>query len=122
MDSSDPPSVSDLRTRLSEALGVSDEPQDWGIVNADGERLEEFAAYLRGHQLTPTQLFDLVDLLFASANERLVRNPSADVSVLGEVLRSQPTAAAVHCGYWTALDDLLDFPLGAWLRQQDLSQ
>jgi len=101
---------------------VSDEPQDWGIVNADGERLEEFAAYLRGHQLTPTQLFDLVDLLFASANERLVRNPSADVSVLGEVLRSQPTAAAVHCGYWTALDDLLDFPLGAWLRQQDLSQ
>lgn len=66
--------------------------------------------------------FDLVELLFASANERLVRDPDANVSVLGEMLRSHHDAATVHYDYWAALDDPYEFPLGAWLRKKDLPQ
>lgn len=94
-----------LRRKLSVALGVLDEPQDWGIVNADGERLDEFADYLKTHELAPTQVFDMVELLLASANERLIDDPSADLQVVRDSLRGHPTAGAVQYDYWAALDD-----------------
>jgi hypothetical protein len=97
-------------------LGVSDEPQDWDVVNADAERLEEFATFLQTQALQPTQIFDLVGLVFASANERLLGDACADVSVILEVIRADPGAAAVHYYYWAQLADVNEFPLGSWLR------
>ncbi len=105
-----------LRAQLSAALGVSDEPQDWDIVNANAERLEEFATFLQLRALEPTQIFDLVGLVFASANERLLGDACADVSVIEEAIRANPVAAAVHRSYWASLADSDEFPLGAWLR------
>jgi hypothetical protein len=112
-------SARELRSALSVALGVLDEPQDWGIVNADGERLDEFADYLETGDLAPTQVFDMVELLLASANERLIDDPSADLQVVRYALRGHPTAGAVHYDYWAALDDPKEFPLGAWLRKEE---
>lgn len=112
-------SARELRSQLSAALGVLDEPQDWGLVNADAERLDEFAAYLTTPELAPTQVFDMVELLLASANERLIDDPSANVQVVRDALRGHPGAAVVHYDYWTALDDPEEFPLGAWLRREE---
>ncbi len=111
-------SARELRTEISTALTLLDEPQDWGIVNADSERLDEFVAFLAAREFAATQVFDLVDLILASANERLLEDPSADLHAVEGALRQHPAAAAVHGDYWAALDDVREFPLGAWIRGQ----
>lgn len=117
---SPPPSDSPqaLRARLSRDLGLVDEPQDWGIINADESRLEEFVAFLDGVQLAPTQAFDLVDLILASANERLLRDPLADLEAVGDLLSRHEASASVHGDYWSGLHDAAAYPVGAWLRER----
>ena len=114
-----PNSPKALRAILSAAIGVSDEPQDWDIVNASPERFEEFASFLRTNTLAPTQIFDMVGLVFASANERLLQDPSADLGVIPEIMRAYPSAATVHHGYWASLEYFDEFPLSAWLREHE---
>jgi len=110
------PTARELRSEVSRALGLLDEPQDWGIVNANPERLEEFVAFLEAQDLAPTQVFDMLELILASANERLVDDASADLPGLRAVLDHYPDAAKVHYDYWAGLDDSTEFPLSVWLR------
>lgn len=118
MGTSDHASARELRSRLSVALGVLDEPQDWGIVNADGQRLDEFAHHLETREFAQSQVFDMIELLFASANELLIDHPHADLQAVRDALRGHPSAAAVHYDYWAALDDDEQFPLAVWLRKE----
>jgi hypothetical protein len=111
-------SAREMRTELSTALKLVDEPQDWGIVNADGERVAEFVTFLAARDLASTQVFDMVELVLASANEWLLEDPSADLSAVQDVLRLHSEAAEVHGDYWASLDDAEEFPIGAWLRGQ----
>lgn len=59
--------------RLCESLHLQYEPQDWGIINADPQRLSEFIRY---YEVTPSlatsQRFELAELILASANEYLL--------------------------------------------------
>ena len=109
--------VESLR-KLSLALFLTYEPQDWGIVNADGARIEEFIDYWKTHPDLPKTLkFDLGGLILASANERLRSEPAADLSgVLAFVSRYGDEFGA-HIDYWRVLVDIEEFPLGAVLRQ-----
>ncbi len=116
------PSAQELHTELSRELSLPDESQDWGIVNADGGRLEEFVTFLCGHDLAPTQVFDVVELILASANERLLDDATYDLSMVAEVLDRYPGAASVHCDYWRGLHDPSEYPVSRWLRDSYSSQ
>ncbi len=107
----------ELLQDLSALLGLSYEPQDWGIVNADGGRLEEFIAYFEQHNLAPTQRFDLAELVLASANERLLAGGSFDVPRLVQLCHDESIAFDLHLEYWRGLGDDQDFPLGGELRR-----
>ena len=102
---------------LSALLGLNDEPQDWGIVNADGDRLEEFVDCFESTKLSPTQRFHLAELVLASANERLLAGNRLDTARLRRLCGEEPVAFKVHLDYWRGLADHPDFPLGRELRR-----
>jgi hypothetical protein len=106
-------------TWLSGTLGLADESQDWGIINADAERLDEFVRFLDDTDLAPTEVFELVGLVLASANERLLEDPEADLDSAMRAVARHLEAAEFHLSYWRSLDDPLEFPLGSWLRRRE---
>lgn len=60
---------------LEAKLTLIQSDQDWGIVNADGERLEQFAAFYASTPLSWVQGGAMVELLLASGDERLRDDP-----------------------------------------------
>lgn len=57
---------------LSNRLGVAEHSQDWGILNADEKRLSEFIDFFNQSKLSQGESGEMIDLIFASANERLL--------------------------------------------------
>jgi hypothetical protein len=108
--------------RLTRRLGLTDEPQDWGIVNADSERLEEFVEFLETGHHDSTEAYLLVELILASANERLLQDRQADIEGIVDAMALYPPASAIHRPYWASLTDDAEFPLGSWLRARDESR
>jgi hypothetical protein len=106
-------------TWLSETLGLADESQDWGIINADAERLDKFVRFLDDTDLAPAEVFQLVELLLASANERLLEDPGADLDAVMRAVARHPEAAEFHLNYWRSLGDAQEFPIGSWLRTRE---
>jgi hypothetical protein len=114
MPNSDRPD--DRLRRLSEDLGLTYEPQDWGIVNADGSRLNEFVSYFKSTALEPTQRFELADLILASANEALNRGMEISLENILTLANGAEPSFAHHIDYWLGLKDEDEFPLSAKLR------
>ncbi len=109
--------VRDLK-KLSEALGLPYEPQDWGIVNADAARTEEFIDYYEVHvELGRTQRFQLGELVLASANEAWIVGNRKSSGILKAFLERRGSDFQLHIEYWRGLDDPEEFPLSAWLKE-----
>ena len=105
-----------LLRALSSRLRLDYQAQDWGIVNADGGRLNEFVEHLVTQRLAPAQEFELAGLIMASANERLLAGLPVDLPSLVELVERYPEAFTVHVDYWKNLPPSDDFPLTRALR------
>lgn len=101
----------ELLKEISDKLGLRYEPQDWGITNADGNRLEEFMTFFRQQALQPTQRFELADLILASANERLLEGLDVEIGSLKTLAGEYPQAFSDHMEYWCGLENPEEFPL-----------
>jgi hypothetical protein len=103
---------------LSRELGLSFEPQDWGIVNADGSRLHEFISFFgRSPGLHPNLRFELAELILASANELLLKDADADLSELAHFLIENFADFSHHIKYWCSLDEPAEYPIGLWIKK-----
>jgi hypothetical protein len=101
--------------QLCQSLGLPYERQDWGIINADGQRLSEFIAYYEAHPLSATQRFELGELILASTNERLLSKESLPEILLPFLVRNRHILET-QLEYWQNLQGALEFPVGDWLR------
>jgi hypothetical protein len=102
---------------LSRALGLHFERQDWGIINADAGRTKEFIYFYEAHpDLSPTQKFELGELIIASANEILCSHGLIDEQLL-HFLTKNGHSFKSHVEYWKNLKDISQFPIGEWLRK-----
>jgi hypothetical protein len=91
------------------------ERQDWGIINADGQRLSEFMAYYESNPLSATQKVETGALILASANERLLSKESLPEALLPFLARHW-RVLETQLEYWQRLQDDVDFPVGNWFR------
>lgn len=104
--------------KLSDDLGLVYEAQDWGIINADPLRLQEFIHYLESQpNLLPNQVFHLGELILSSANEVLVNGGSLPEEFLAFLERFR-THIEAHLEYWTSVANEVELPLGSWLRNR----
>lgn len=111
--------ASDRLVRLSAALGLRCEMQDWGIINADPKRIEEFIEFAQSAPtLTSGDYCDLGELILASANELLVSDPEASLRNVDAFIGAHLTEIGSVVEYWRSLNDPVQFPLATHLRKQ----
>ncbi len=103
---------------LTRALNLVNERQDWGIVNSDPSRVEEFLRFCETEPLTPSQQFAMGELVIASANDALEEGIADDglVDHFERFLASGLHGLPSHVRYWASLDEE-EFPIATLLRR-----
>jgi len=110
-------------TRLSDALGVKEQAQDWGTCNADPERLLEFIDFFERHQPEhPSETEALAELIIASFNDAAVEGTDSEIHVeaFKAFIALNRESFPEQFTYWSGLDDE-DFPVGHVLREIEAS-
>src|SRR4051812_4577041 len=102
-------SASDDKRRLSAHLGLVDEQQDWGIINADASRLDAFIRVYTADPLTPYQRYAMAELVLATANEALCAHHAANLSAVAALLPTMAADARPQLDYWRSLKREDDF-------------
>ena len=98
-------STSDQLRALEAALGLDWNDQDWGIVNADGNRVGEFVAFFEDNvnqhwsQGTLNEYFDLV---MESSCDAIRRSPTFDASCIDVFVELAAQLAPNQVAYWTS--------------------
>lgn len=106
---------------LTDVLRLSDSPQDWGIVNSDPSRAEEFIRFCETAELTPSQQWGMGELVFASMNDALeagIITPQL-VEAFEGFLASGLHGLPWHLRYWSSLRSSPEdeFPIVALLQR-----
>ena len=106
---------------LSQALGLKNETQDWGIINADANRVVEFIDFFNTHSdLSPPMQYQMFELIVGSYNEVLIEGHAQDTLRIQFFSFLQQNGS--HQGlnsilsYWRDLDDDEEFPVSKELR------
>ena len=110
----------DSTMQLSIALNLPYYEQDWGIINANPDRLDEFMSYYDGNRLLPAQRYDMGELVLASANEAALRHTLAEseVSRLMHFISEHASDFREILDYWISLDNVDEFPIAKLLQER----
>ena len=89
--------------------------QDWGIINADAKRVEEFINYFMENTLHRTQQFQVFELIMASYNEAMLER--IDTEVLKKIFLEfvsiyNNEKLDIIVKYWKSIYDEEIFQLG----------
>jgi hypothetical protein len=105
--------------KLSVKLGLEYEEQDWGIINADGQKLNEFVRLYHEPDLTEKMRYQVFELILASANDALDReiDCQATTTTIERFVDDHSADFPRQVSYWAGLTDDDEFPLAAILRQ-----
>jgi len=104
---------------LSERLGLRFQTQDWGILNSDPDRLEEFVRFYETTDLAPTQRYELGDLVLASANDALVKQELDEnrLQELAAFIARNRASLQTRIDYWAGLAGDSEFPIAGALKR-----
>jgi hypothetical protein len=100
---------------LCRVLNLRYEAQDWGIVNADATRAEEFIRYYEGTRLEKTQAYEVFELILASLNAALEEELEVG-HIIQEFVAKHRNDFPAQVDYWSSLTGA-EFPIGESLRQ-----
>lgn len=109
----------ELLKELSAKLNVEYETQDWGIINADPDRAEEFLEFYENNSyLDDKQKFQLCELIIASFNEVMIdgKVSETDLKRLRKFILKVKNSYPEVIEYWTSLDDYEEFPIAKLLN------
>ena len=109
----------DWTERLSTLLDLRRESQDWGIANADPQRVLEFIRFFREHDVQhPWELEALAELILASFNDALLQGTACGTyqDAVETFLADHRSRFPVTFGYWANLEPT-EFPVAQLLRR-----
>jgi hypothetical protein len=104
--------------RLSSALSLREESQDWGICNSDAGRVLEFIEFYEKHtMLHPYEPEALAELIIASFDDALRDGVSDEAQLQAFVafVRTHSGEFPSQHRYWSSLDPA-EFPVSHHLR------
>lgn len=87
-----------LMEELSRDLGLCNEQQDWGIINADPTRVRHFLDYFDSQPLTSTQRFEMGELIIASVNEAILECQGSRITISRETEENSQEEVVVPTG------------------------
>ena len=103
---------------LSQTLGLINEPQDWGIVNSDPNRAEEFMLYAHRSPITFAQQYAIVELVLSSVNDAMTEglfSPEMQCS-FEKFLDSDLHGLGIQINYWKNLNSEDEYPVSKFLK------
>ena len=105
--------------RLSKALSLNYQPQDWGIINADPRRILEFIRGAEVAGLSVAQQYAMAELVLASVNEQLLKSrlSTSEEQAFKVFLRSTLNGLSSQIRYWSNLRNSEEFPISAYLNE-----
>jgi len=105
--------------QLSIELNLSFEPQDWGIINASAERVEEFMNYLDEKETLQNKIkYHVFELIVASFNEYLLEETCTEklkthfIELLARNAENETLQPIIN--YWKHLNGT-DYPVSRFL-------
>ncbi len=99
--------ANDQLRQLEAALGLFWDDQDWGIVNAEGCRVQEFLDFFaqnHDEHWSASTVGEYVDLVLESACDALRADPERDPSCVDDFVRVAAAIAPDRVTYWTKHD------------------
>lgn len=109
---------------IAKFLGLESSSQDWGIENADGNRVSEFITFYEENvPLTQPQAEAMADLVLQSAQEAIDSGLFSDellFQVAGFFTRRN-SEFPVAAGYWLALNQT-EWPIAQLLHKAGASK
>ena len=102
---------------LSRELNLTDVPQDWGIINADAARVNDFIWHGLNKPLSIAQAYVMGELVMASVNEAMSESKFDDGTqkAFHLFLQSNLVGLQHHISYWSKLEND-EYPLASYLR------
>ncbi len=108
-------------------LGLSN-TSDWGIINSDGSRVEEFIDFVNLYELSLSKgtQFEFLELIIASMNDAIVDNKSSEcmeqkfynyIKPKIEDNRFYPIIP-----YWTSIKSKDEFPVGYLIESYSIKR
>ena len=104
-----------LLKQLSASLKLTYEVQDWGIINADAQRLCEFISYYKRNKMERTQAYQVFELILASFNEKLQEEATSS-DELRTFITQHGKDFPDQIEYWKDLKNDEEFPIAKDLR------
>lgn len=94
---------------------------DWGIINADSSRVEEFIDYVLNHDILDFSIkYEFLELIISSMNAALVENKSNCCLKLKFYRYIKPllynTNYYPHIPYWISIKSRDEYPVGELLK------
>jgi hypothetical protein len=106
---------------LSDALSLNYESQDWGIINADPTRIEEFISYYTcNKELNSFEKFGLGELIIASVNDAMCEGLMTDIikKKFESFILENGVDFDLHLKYWYRLSYRSDeFPVAMIVKK-----
>ncbi|HEY9886513.1 MAG TPA: hypothetical protein V6C96_04555 [Vampirovibrionales bacterium] len=105
----------------SSELNVDFFPQDWGLINGDAYRVQEFIDYYNKSNIEEGMKHDFFDLILSSFNEFLSQQIN-DQEVEKQFVKfvednKNEEAFLFSFNYWKRLTDKEEFPISSFLKQ-----
>jgi hypothetical protein len=91
--------------QLEAALGFDWDDQDWGIVNAQGDRVAEFIDFFEQHYDEHWSVYtvaEYVDLVLESACQAIGEDPRFSPESVDSFVRKVAPLAPEQIAYWTS--------------------
>ena len=110
----------DWTQKLSVALRLQPERQDWGICNSDARRLDEFIRFYEANVVDdPWEREALAELIAQSANEAIIDGLMSEQLEmrLVQFFRSRHGEFPQSWEYWTGLRGNPEFPIAALIQR-----
>ena len=111
-----------LLKSVSEELNLSFETQDWGIINANPHRIEEFIGYFAQHDYLPKEVkYPFFDLIVASFNDAILESlvNKENESLFKEFIKKHSIDELYKpiLDYWKRITNEEEFPVGKLLKK-----
>lgn len=108
---------SEILKQISLELNLAYEPQDWGIINADPNRVKEFISFYNDLNYQDSIKYELFELIIASFNDLILekKNEEVENNLFLNFIKNNLSLPFINIlDYWSKICNNDEFPVAKY--------